>query len=246
MEVVFIGTGCGVPSNQRSSPCILIRVGKDNLLFDTGPGSLRKLFEAGFTYKDIGYLLYTHFHVDHIADLAPFLFASKYTENLREKDLYIIGPKGIKRFYQKLLNLYGEQIQSLHYNVKLIDENKFSTSNWKISTVSLPHTPESIGYRVTDRRKRVIVYSGDTEYSATLVELARGSDLLILECSFPVSTPGHLYPGLAGRIAKEAGAKQLILTHLYPICEPYDLLSPIRAEFSGKVAIAQDLMRVKV
>jgi len=263
MEVIFIGTGCGVPSTKRSSPSILIRVDKvlggsvggfaegkradkDNLLFDTGPGSIRKLLEAGFTYLDIGYILYTHFHVDHIADFAPFIFASKYSLNLREEDLHVIGPKGIKEFYHKLVNLHGEQIQGLHYNVRLIEATKFSTPDWKISTANLPHTSESIGYRLVDKSGKVIVYSGDTEYSPHLIELAYGADLLILECSFPEPTPGHLYPKLAAKVAMEAGAKWLVLTHLYPVCDSYDIITPIKAEFGGKITIAQDLMRIKV
>lgn len=236
-----------MPSSKRGSPSVLIRVGNNNLLFDTGPGSLRKLLEAGFTYKDIDYLLYTHFHLDHIADLGPFIFASKYLLDLREKDLFILGPPGIKEFYNKLTSFYGKQIQDLNYELKIKElRGNFSTQDWEIHTQSLPHTSESIGYRLKDKRGKVIVYSGDTEYCESLIKLSKDADLLILECSFSEKVPGHLYPEVIGKVAKEAGAKWLVLTHIYPVCDNYDLLSPVKKVFSGKITIAEDLMKIKI
>ena len=251
MEVIILGSGCGVPSKSRGSPSILISVEKDNLLFDTGPGSLRRLAEAGFTYQDIDYLLYTHFHVDHIADLAPFLFASKYPLNIRERELHIVGARGFKEHYQKLFSLYGEQIQSLNYEIKITEVNpgdkilSKTDGRWEITAAKMVHVRESIGYRIKDRRGRVVVYSGDTEYCNDIIELSYNADLLILECSFPEKTPGHIYPGVAGKIAREAGVKHLVINHLYPICDSYDILSPIRAEFNGKITISEDLLKIE-
>jgi ribonuclease BN (tRNA processing enzyme) len=245
MEIIFIGTGCGVPS-KRASPSILVRISNDNLLFDTGPGSLRKLFESGLTYNEVDYIVYTHFHIDHIADLAPFLFASKYPRSPRKKELNIIGPKGLKNFYNNLTNLYGEQIQNLSYNVRILETSEFQTSEWKIESKNLPHTAESVGYRVTNKEGKVLVYSGDTEYSPELLKLAQSADILVLECSFPIKTAGHLYPEAAAKTAKEAKAKHLVLTHLYPVCDNYPIISMVKKIFDGKVTIAEDLMHIEL
>ncbi len=247
MEITFIGTGSGVPSKRRGPSSILIKIEKDILLIDTGPGTLRKLLDVGLTYKDIDYLLYTHFHLDHIADFAPILFASKYELDLRKKDLTVIGPKGMQEFYQKTVALYGIQIRNLAYKLHIIEvADKFSTLNWEINVTKTKHTHESIGYRIKDNQGKVLVYPGDTEPLSSLAKFAQDADLLVLECAFPEQAPGHLYPEIVGEIARDSGAKQLIITHLYPVCDKLDILSPIRAKFSGKITIAEDLMQLEI
>jgi ribonuclease BN (tRNA processing enzyme) len=74
--------------------------------------------------------------------------------------------------------------------------------------------------------------------------MGRGADLLVLECSFPNERKiqGHLTPKLAGKVAKEAEAKKLVLTHFYPPCDEADIISQCREEFSGEIVLAEDLM----
>jgi ribonuclease BN (tRNA processing enzyme) len=247
MEIIFIGTGCGVPVKKRGPSSILMKIKDELLWFDTGPGNLRKLLEVGYTYKDVDYLLYTHFHIDHIADFGPIIFASKYEGDLREKDLTVIGPPGMIKFYQKLLNLYGEQIQELNYDINIVElKDKLSTTGWEICSMKVPHMPESIAYRVKDERGKVVVYTGDTSYFPELSEFAKKADMLIIECSFPVPTPGHLYPEAVGKIANEAQAKEIIITHIYPECDREDILTPVCTKFKGKARIAYDLMKINI
>jgi len=245
MFITFIGTGCGVPSKTRGSPSILLSLDHENILFDTGPGSLRELLKAGYTYNDIDHIFYTHFHVDHISDLAPFVFASKYELIPRKKDINIVGPEGIEDIWNGLVDLYGKQIIPSLYNVNVMTPDRFEPDGWTIRTAKLPHTKESIGYRI-EKKGKVFVYSGDTGYSKELVELGKGADALILECSFPKEVEGHLCPQLAGRVARECNAKLLILTHLYPVMDEEEIITEIRKEFGGQFSVAQDGMRVEI
>ncbi len=48
-----------------------------------GSGTIRRMLEAGITYHDIDYIFYTHIHPDHVSDLVPFIFTSKYAEQPR-------------------------------------------------------------------------------------------------------------------------------------------------------------------
>lgn len=56
----------------------------------------------------------------------------------------------------------------------------------------------------------------------------------------------HLTPTEAGRIAALSGCRRLVLTHFYPSCEAYDLITPCKKLFDGEVILAEDLMRVSV
>lgn len=247
MEIIFIGTGCGIPSLRRGAASLLLSSDNENIWIDTGPGSLKKLLEAGYTYKDIDYILYTHFHIDHIADLAPMVFASKYQNDLRQKDLPIIGPPGMKEFYRKLEHLYGNQMRDLNYTITVIELTKsYTTQNFQIESLASVHTAESISLKIKDNDKNTLVYSGDTAYFPALAQFAQHADLLILECSFPEPVPGHLNPPDVGKIAQAAGIKHLVITHLYPICDMKDIITPIEKRFNGTITIAEDLIKLKV
>ena len=110
------------------------------------------------------------------------------------------------------------------------------------------HTEISLGYRITDSRGRSVVYSGDTDFCESLVELAKGADVLICESAFPddLKVSGHLTPSLAGEIAEEAEVKKLVLTHFYPECEGTDLAEQCRKTYQGPLVLAEDFMEIEV
>jgi ribonuclease BN (tRNA processing enzyme) len=226
-------------------------VGGENLLFDLGPGTLRKALEVGFSFEDFARVFFTHFHVDHVSDLAPLLFACNNPRLPRAKPLPIYGAAGIEASCARLVDLYGEQILPKGlYTLKIseLSTGREEFGSWNLTCTHLAHTEESLGYRVQDTRGRAVVYSGDTDYCANLVTLSEGADLLVLECSFPAAykVEGHLTPGEAARVAREAGAKRLVLTHLYPLCDSVDVLAECAKGFDGEIIVAQDLMQVDV
>ena len=251
MEITVLGSGTCVPSLRRSSPCILVDTGTMKMLLDTGPGSLHQMLKAGITINDIDFIIYSHFHVDHTAEMAPFIFASMYApESFRTRPLTIMGPPGLKEFYRSLTLAYGKWIIPEHFTITWIEAeggaHEFPSA--VVKTIPTQHSGNSMATRIEGAGSRAVVYSGDSEYCPNLVAISRNADLLVLECSFPEDMPcvGHLSPTLAGKVARESQCKKLLLTHFYPPCDLNDLLTPLRKEFSGEVALAEDLMRVQV
>lgn len=208
------------------------------------------MLEVGITYRDIDLLLYTHIHPDHVSDLVPILFACKYADLPREKDLLCIGGPGFKSYFEKLKKIYGSWIdpQSYHLKVHEAFRRPFLFRDLKIFSEPMAHIPESVGYRIKFKDRKSMAVSGDTDYCQNIIDLAFEVDLLVLECSFPdgKKVEGHLTPSLAGRIALESGCKKLLLTHLYPVCDQFDILKECRRVFKGETVLADDLMRVKI
>jgi ribonuclease BN (tRNA processing enzyme) len=249
-ELIVIGSGTGIPSLKRSSPGIVILSDHSTILVDSGSGTLRKMLEAGITYSDMDLLLYTHIHPDHIADLVPILFASKYSDFPREKDLLIIGGPGFNRHFENLKTIYGSWIEPKSYRLT-IEETFQKTIRFrdiKISYKPMAHISESVGYRIELENGKSMAISGDTDYCGSIVDLASGVDLLALECSFPdgKKVEGHLTPSLAGRIGLESGCKKLLLIHFYPICDQYDILNQCRQIYHGEIILGEDLMKIKI
>lgn len=251
MEITLLGSGCAIPDPERGSPGIAVSVDGWILLLDCGSGSLYRGARFGVPVEKVDGVLLTHLHPDHTGDLVPLLFALRNPETGRQKELTLMGPEGIRPFVRSLETAYGEWVRPSGYRLKircLTGSEAVVLGPCRIRTFPVPHGPPALAYEITGTNGRRVVYSGDTEYSASLAAFAHGADLLILECSFPEGQerPGHLTPSAAGRMAGEAGCRRLLLTHFYPACRGKDLLRPCGERYPGPVLLGQDGMRVFV
>jgi ribonuclease BN (tRNA processing enzyme) len=249
-ELIILGSGTGIPSLRRGSPGLVLISESSKVVIDSGSGILRRMLEVGITYRDIDLLLYTHIHPDHISELVPILFACKYADLPRQKDLIGVGGPGFKDYFDRLKKLYWSWIEppSYHLAIKETSQKPFLFQDLKIFSKPMAHIPESVGYRIEFKDRRSIAISGDTDYCRNIIDLASEVDLLILECSFPdgKKVEGHLTPSLAGRIGLESRCKRLLLTHLYPICDQFDILKQCGQVYKGETILGEDLMRIKI
>ncbi|MFE2537843.1 ribonuclease Z [Streptomyces sp. NPDC059371] len=104
------------------------------------------------------------------------------------------------------------------------------------------------------RRGQRFAFVMDTRLCEGVGALAEGCDLLVIESTFLdgdhqlAADHGHLTAGQAGRVAKEAGVRHLVLTHFsqrYP--DPGAFEHEARAAgFDGELTVAHDLVRVPV
>jgi ribonuclease Z len=125
--------------------------------------------------------------------------------------------------------------------------------------VTLPdgRTFEGSDFLGPDQKGRVVAYCTDTTYCRSAVELALGADLLIHEATFAEADEGlavrstHSTAAMAARVASEAGARKLLITHFSPRyfpgnqTEPEDLLREARAVFPP-TEMARDFLSVEV
>jgi len=254
ITVTILGSGTCVPSLKRSSCSVLMEVSDSKLLFDSGPGTMRRLLEAGTTIFDISFIFYSHLHPDHTGELVTFLFATKYPDgNSRTTPLTIIAGRGFSAFYKKLKNVYGNWIELAPGLLNIIDLDNTGPDSirfYDFTVKSLPveHTDESIAYRINSADGKSVVYSGDTDFSENLIALAKNADLLICESALPddLKVKGHLTPSLAGEIATQANVRKLVLTHFYPECDQADIERQCRKTWSGPLFLAEDLMKITI
>lgn len=254
MEVIILGSGTGLPLADRASPSLVLLLDERPVLFDMGPGSLRQLSLVGIPHDKIGHIFITHFHPDHTADLIHFLFATRHPPILVKREPFMItGPQGFKDFLKKLEKAYGKWLKIPPEVMELeeLEIQKTDKRGYKaFDIISQPtrHTSHSIAYRVESPSGKSFVYSGDTGTCPEIMDLARGSDLLILECSFPdgEETEGHLTPSLAGQIASSAGVNRLLLVHFYPDVLATDIAKQCRKTYAGELILGTDLLHLHV
>ena len=87
-----------------------------------------------------------------------------------------------------------------------------------------------------------ITYSGDSPENPDVADLARGTGLFVCECSFPRGwkTSDHVTADGAARMARDAGAHRLVLSHLYPPALAADVGAQARELFEGQIVVAVD------
>ncbi|MGD9652960.1 MAG: MBL fold metallo-hydrolase [Candidatus Dadabacteria bacterium] len=247
MKIHILGSGTCVPNVRRGSSGYALELAKSKILLDCGSGTTWKLGKVGVDYLSVDHIFITHFHPDHTADLVPFLFATKYPhpDRFRDKPLYLWGPKGFTEFYLSLKAVYGDWIAPDKLIVKEVNAKPMRIDDFVLTTGDTYHTYNSIAYRIESGGKSV-VYSGDTGYTESLIDLAKDADLLVIECSFPdeLKFKTHLTPTEVGRIASASGARKIVLTHLYSDCDEIDVVSQIREYVDADVILAEDLMQI--
>jgi ribonuclease BN (tRNA processing enzyme) len=251
LELVVIGSGTGVPSRRRGSPCLALKAAGRLLVLDLGAGSLRSLLGCGLNFSAIDVLALTHLHPDHVGDLIPFLFATRYSLGYtRQEPFRLLAARGFARFHHRLMEAFAGWVEPPPGLMDLKElapdgPDEVREEGLLIRSAPTNHTEGSLAYRV-EAEGRSLVYSGDTDESDSLVDLARGADLLVLEAANPFKVAGHLTPREAGRLAAKAGVGRVLLTHFYPPCDEVDVVALAAQEFSGEVLRAEDGLRLAV
>lgn len=251
MELVILGSGTCAPSVDRGCAGYLVRLMGKNILMDAGPGSYRQLMKMRVDLAGIENFLITHFHIDHVNDLSAILFTMKNClPSSGRGGLTIHGPKGFDEKFSKLKDCFGRWILSEDYEIVSMEhgEDEFVINTVTIRTMPMEHGEPSVGYRVDDGQGKSIAYSGDTALCDNIIKLASGCDALLMECTTPDGSrrEGHASVSQAAEIAKKAGVKTLVLTHISPENDTTDLEQRAEKIFDGTVIAARDGMRITI
>ena len=252
MDITVVGSGTAVPHLSRRQSCVVVEASEETIFLDLGSGAVRGMLHAGLDPFAVDRVFFTHFHPDHTVDVVPLLFAIKYgAEEKREKPLALYGPEPFERFFDSIADVWGEWMLG-DYPTEISElphtcPSPLDLTDLSISWAPAEHRPESIAYRL-EGENGAFVYSGDTEYSDSVVKLARGAHTLLVECSLPddAPVPGHLTPSGVAMIAGEAEVRRVILTHIYPPADALDLVEEVGRGYEGEIVVAEDGLKFSV
>ena len=262
MKVVIIGSGASWPDSERSSPSqALVMDEEAPLLFDCGPGSGLNLMRAGINPATISRIFLTHLHMDHSLEFPSLVFAG-YLAGRKEK-VQLYGPQGTvdfcRSFFEKIYPSAPEIVRRMRedgWNVTAneVAQGLVSDSNgFRVVSAPVEHEIPAVAYRI-ETDEGVVVISGDTRPCRSLIQLAKGADLLLHECSFPddmseiARITNHSTPSEVGNVASKAAVKGVVLTHLFPHWSgrEKEMTESVSAKFGGKVIIARDLLEITI
>lgn len=251
MRVTILGSGTNVHPT-RAGAGYLFRTDQ-TFLIDFGPRTLMNLMKTGVDRHTITHILFSHFHADHFSDFITFFFDAVFFSKQEaggRPDLVIIGPRGTTRLFETMLHSFPG-FASAHFRVRFreVADRRFSIGETTIVPRTVVHSPRlhCVGYRI-EHGGRAAAYSGDSQYCDALVRLCRDADVAVLDCSYPATRPGpaHMHAGDCGKVAAEAGAGRLVLSHFYPVAEREDVRAQAKEAFGGDVTVGRDLLTIAV
>ncbi|HYV51154.1 MAG TPA: ribonuclease Z [Dongiaceae bacterium] len=247
MILTVVGSGTLVPSARRSSPALAITCDDFQATVDGGSGTLRRQAELGFDFRKTSALFFTHIHPDHTLDVLAFLFAQKVVggESVQGEPVEIVGPPGFERYLEHLREGVRPWTDGGERGFRVVELEAGDVRRFGpvlVEAVRLEHAVVDHGYRFRSPSGGVAAFTGDTAWCDNLNVLAREADLLIAECSGSRehTALSHLSAPEVGRVATEAGVKQVVLTHLFPLPDDRVRLTEVAEEYSGPVLMAED------
>jgi ribonuclease BN (tRNA processing enzyme) len=219
VEILFLGSGDAFGSGGRFQTCFHVRAEATQFLIDCGASSLIAMKRFGVDPSSLDIILLSHLHGDHFGGL-PFLILDAQFSR-RTRPLVIAGPPGVEARVRDAMEVLfpGSSAVQRKFIVQFAELAEGSgTVLGPLSVIPYrvvhPSGAPSFALRVTCGGK-VIGYSGDTEWTDTLVQAARGADLFICEAYvFEKKIKYHLdYRTLMDR-RTQLGCRRLMLTHM--------------------------------
>ncbi|MBL4885550.1 MAG: metal-dependent hydrolase [Planctomycetaceae bacterium] len=245
MKLHLLGTGGYHPNELRHTSCLMLP--EQGIVLDAGTAFFR--VPPRVQNKHLKVFL-THPHWDHIIGLT-YVIVPLLTEQIDKITIYAnrYTIEAVKKF------LFAEPTfpHMPDFEIILLEdcESPIQIENCNISWHQLAsHPGGSIGYRLeTDQSS--FCYISDTAVDGTYTDFVRGCDLLIHECYFLddmqdwAEKTGHSFKSQVLELARDANAKQLLLTHIDPEQTGEDPLELAKGNsIFPNVSTAQDLMTV--
>jgi ribonuclease BN (tRNA processing enzyme) len=220
VQVVFLGTGDAFGSGGRMQTCVLLRAEDRSALIDCGATGLIAMHRRGVDPNTIDLVLLSHLHGDHMAGL-PFLILDAQLISRRTTPLTIAGPAGTQSRLEHMMEVMfpGSSTVERRFPLKVVEmepgrRQAFEGFAATPYLVNHPSGAPAHALRIECGGK-IIAYSGDTDWTDTLIVAARDADLFIVEaytCDKPVKY--HLdYQTLSAHL-HELRPKRWIVTHM--------------------------------
>lgn len=216
MKLTALGVWGGFPYQDAGTTSYLLTSNSGfNLMIDAGSRAVTELeHEVSPLYIDA--VIVSHYHQDHIADLGVL---RQYRQLWPKTDpdwdsaiLKIYGHNEDRHEFQKL-TLDGVS-EGIAYDVNGVQK----IGPFDITFTKTVHPITCYAMRITERKTgQTLVFTGDTGWFNGLVDFSKDADMLLADVYFfsdKLNMPNHLSSVEAGRIAREANVKKLVLTHL--------------------------------
>ncbi|EEW6711856.1 MBL fold metallo-hydrolase [Escherichia albertii] len=267
-----LGSGGPISDDQRASSGEIIWLnGKSALLIDAGGGVFLRFGQAGARLEDLKMVALTHFHTDHVSDLAAILKGSYFLQD--KENILVSGPTAggafpaMTQYFSALFNkddgayaylngLYdstdgikiSSQIKDIDYKVTE-PQLVYQDDEMKVTAIGIPHGDvPCLSYRIETALGTIVVSADQNGSNEAFISFAKGADMLVMplaidENADEVSKFLHASPDVVGKVAAKINPKVLILNHFMGkgLKMKEQSVHIVKKYYHGKVYTSRDL-----
>lgn len=249
--------GCWAPYPRPGEACsgYLVEEGDVTIYLDAGHGSFSKL-SCHVDFRRLTGVVISHFHADHWVDLFCLRYAVAGARRAGQVTslLPLIVPGRPEEIYRRLSG-YTDAFVTQAVDELPVAPGPGATAvregrmgHLTLQFLSVPHPVPAYAVAIAGGRR--LVFSGDTAWSADLMQLAAGADVFLCEASGLAGdeealADRHLTAGQAGDLARRAGVRRLVLTHFWPEYDLEDIRREAQSTFGGPVILAYEGLRLE-
>ncbi|WP_199552003.1 MBL fold metallo-hydrolase [Streptomyces sp. N35] len=249
MTFTLTPLGTAAPHPQPGRPCsgYLVEAGDAKVWVDAGPGTFAEL-QRHVHPRELTAIWISHLHSDHWTDLIAAEAGISDGGLCAERPIPVHAPAGAPH---RLAGFYGmpdpgplADVFAFH---AIEDGADIGLGGPVLTSRAVAHGIEAYGARIT-YEGAVLAYTGDSGPCPQLTELARDADVLLAEAYVDrhEGEPVHLTPEDAGALAREAGVRTLLITHVGPGLTPDAATARAAQVFGGHTVRARETVAYEI
>ncbi|KAB2848933.1 MAG: MBL fold metallo-hydrolase [Hyphomicrobiaceae bacterium] len=245
MRVTLLGTGAPLSPTRNTTGLIVSAPGCEPLLIDTCGGFevARAIVGAGFKLTDIGNVVLTHRHFDHIGGMMALYLANQPLNVMASADtLEAVAAVKAAAFPE----------WPLHSGVRHVEVRsgqRTEVGGFTLELIAVEHRVPTLALRLA-ANGRSIGFSADTLPCSALDAVARDADLFICD-AICAEADGEIaatkakqlmHPNAreAGEAARRGGAGKLVCVHIGRFGSPEKIHEEAARAFAGPVQVPDD------
>jgi ribonuclease BN (tRNA processing enzyme) len=237
LKITVVGFWGGFPGKNEATSGYLFEYNGFKLLVDCGSGVIAQL-QNYIEIDQLDAVIVSHYHNDHVCDIGALQYGRLISGFLGKNmtTLPIYGHQEDIDGFRKLT--YSNVTSAIPYNPKI----PLKMGPFTISFLKTEHPVPCYAMKIK-ANGHTIIYTADTSYKVELEDFSRDADLLICECNLYEGmngkNAGHMTSRDAGRLARKADVKTLLLTHLPHFGNHLDLIQQAKEVYSGDIQLAK-------
>lgn len=243
MRLTVLGSSASYASAGRACAGHLVRGGRATVLFDCGNGVISNLGRV-LDPLTLDAVFVTHAHIDHFADVYSLQAALRYAPDGPAPALPLYVPPG---FFERMAAVLDGRAACELGDAFVVHElavgDVLRFGDLTVTVHAGDHMEPTFALVAFDGEAS-LAYTSDIRLGDRARALARGADILLTEATLPPAYAGraaHMTPTEAGELARDAGVKTLVLTHLWPTVDRAAAAREAAMSFGGRIIVADEL-----
>jgi ribonuclease BN (tRNA processing enzyme) len=254
MQLTILGGSAAGPNPGQGCSGYLVESGTTRVVIDLGSGTFPEL-RRHVDYRLIDGVVLSHGHLDHFLDILALRYALAYNPVVAYRRLPLwLPPGGLELLYRLAQAVTAdsdtEEFLAV-FDAKLYDPDALlAIGELQLRFHPTVHYDPCWAVRISNGVDGDLFYTADTGPAANLAAAANGSRVLVAEGTERENSRelfesrGHMTPAEAGALARDAGVKVLVLSHLWVEDDPFRAVSEATRMFGGAVELATPGLRM--